>query len=310
MPLIARKKLLLAKLEVTYGTDPTPTGVANAIQTSDLTITPLAGPTVSRNLDRATLGGDIQIQVGSFVTLSFKVEVAGAGAVDTAPPYGPLLLACGFNQTINAATSVVYSPEGGTFDSITMYFAHDGQLHKMTGARGTVALSLDAGGIPQYLFTFTGLYVTATSTADPTPVFSAFQVAKPVNNSFTTTFSLHSTALTMVGCQLDVANSVVYRNVVGNESVQIVDRAVSGSVTFEAPTITSKNWFEIAKASTTGALSMVHGTAVGNRVTIGAPNVQIVSPTYGESDGISTIQAGLSLIPGSSGNDEITITTT
>jgi hypothetical protein len=55
---------------------------------------------------------------------------------------------------------------------------------------------------------------------------------------------------------------------------------------------------------------MVHGTTAGNIVTIGAPNVQIVSPTYGESDGISTLQMGLSMVPGSGGNDEFTIAVT
>ncbi|MCB0249853.1 MAG: hypothetical protein KDI07_14860 [Anaerolineae bacterium] len=310
MALLARKKILLAKIEGTYGTDPTPTGSANAIQTSQLSITPLAGPTVSRDLNRSTLGNDLQIQVGSFVQVSFMVEIAGGGAVDTAPAYGPLLEACGFSETVNASTSVVYAPVSTAFDSVTMYFHHDGQLHKVTGARGTVALSLNPGEIPHYAFTFTGLYNTPSSTTDATPDFSDFVTPLPVNNTNTTTFSLHSVSATMISCSLDVANNVVYRNVVGNESVELIDRAPSGQIVIEAPTITTKNWFSTALASTTGALSIVHGTATGNIVTIGAPNAQIVSPTYGESDGISTLAMGLALVPGSSGNDEITITTT
>jgi len=180
----------------------------------------------------------------------------------------------------------------------------------MTGARGTVALALDPGAIPHYQFKFTGLYTTPSTTADPTPTLTGFQVPKPVNNTNMTTFSLHSTAVTMVACQLDVANNVVYRNVVGNESVELIDRAASGSVSFESPVISTKDWFTIANASTTGALQIIHGTAAGNIVTIDAPNVQVISPTYGESDGISVIQASLSMVPGSSGNDEIKITTT
>lgn len=308
MALLARKKLLLAKVESTYGTDPTPDGTSNAIQTSEMSITPLDGPVTSRNLDRATLGNDLQIQVGQFVTLTFMVEVAGGGDVDTAPSYGPLLEACGFSETINASTSVVYAP-AATAESVTMYFHHDGQLHKLTGARGSVAMDLNPGGIPHYMFTFTGLYNAPSSTADPTPVYTGFQVPKAVNNANTTTFSLHGSTQTMVEFQIDMANEVVYRNVVGNESVELVDRAPSGSVTIEAPTISTKDWFGTALASTTGALSMVHGTAAGNIVTIAAPAVQLVSPTYGESDGISTIAAQLSFVP-SSGNDELTITTT
>lgn len=310
MALLARKKILLAKVESTYGTDPTPAGASDAIQTSELSITPLAGPTVSRNLDRATLGNDLQIQVGTYVELSFKVEVAGGGAVDTAPAYSVLMQGAAFSETVNASTSVEFDPVSASIDSLTMYFHHDGQLHKLTGARGTFSISLDAGIIPTYNFSFTGLYNAPSSTADAVPDFSSFQTPVPVNNTNMTTFSLHSQSLTMVNCSIDIANEVVYRNVVGNESVEIIDRAVSGSVTFEAPAISTKDWFTTAVNSTTGALSIVHGTSAGNIVTISAPNVQIVSPTYGESDGISVITANLSFVPSSTGNDEVQITTT
>ena len=131
MALLARKKILLAKVETTYGTDSTPTGATNAIQTSDMSITPLAGPTVSRNLDRATLGNDLQIQVGTYVELSFMVEIAGGGGADTAPAYGPLLEACAFAETVNASTDVDYDPVSSSIDSATLYFHHDGQLRPL-----------------------------------------------------------------------------------------------------------------------------------------------------------------------------------
>lgn len=310
MPLLARKKILLAKVEGTYGNDPTPDGTNDAIQTSDMSITPLAGPTVSRNLDRANFGGDLQIQAGQFVELSFMVEVAGGGAVDTAPPWAVLVGACGFDETVNASTSVEYDPVSASIDSVTLYFHHDGQLHKLTGARGTFSIAMDAGTLPKFNFSFTGLYNAPSSTSDPTPVLSAFQTVVPVNNANTTTFDLHSVGLTVSAFNIDIGNEVVYRNVVGSETVEIVDRAVVGSVTFEAPAISTKSWFATALASTTGALQVIHGTATGNIVTIDAPNVQVISPTYDESDGISMITANLSMVPGSGGNDEIQITTT
>ena len=307
MPLLARKKLLLAKTETTYGTDITPTGAANAIQTSNLSITPLAGPVVSRDLDRATLGNDLQIQVGQFVQLSFMVEVAGSGTAGTAPAWGPLVEACGFSETISAGVSVAYAPESSPFESLTMYFHHDGQLHKLTGARGTFSMDMSAGGIPHFNFTFTGLYNTPTSTADATPTLTAFQVPKSVNDTNTTLFTLHTVNCNVITATFDMACNVVYRNVVNSESVEIVDRAPAGQLVFEAPTIATKNWFSTALASTTGALAIIHGTVSGNLIGVSAPNVQIISPTYGESDGISTLQCGLSFVPGSSGNDEFSI---
>mgnify|MGYP003404882527 CR=1 FL=1 len=310
MPLLSRKKLLLAKTESVYGTDPTPTGAANAILTSDLSITPLAGASVSRNFDRAAFGNSLNIKTATFVEISFMVEIAGSSAAGTAPPYGPLLLACGFSQTLVAVTSATYAVISASIGSATLYFHHDGQLHKITGARGTVSMNLDAGGIPKYAFTFTGLYNVATSTADATPTLTAFQVPLPVTNTNTPTFSLHSTDVVMNACSIDIGNSVIHRDVVNSERVDIVDRAVAGSVTFEAPAISDKNWFAISKAGTTGALSIVHGTAAGNIVTIGGPSVQLINPTYAEFNGVSVIQTQLLFAPTSTGNDEITIVVT
>lgn len=309
MPLLSRKKLLLAKTEVSYGVDPTPTGAANAILTSDLSINPLAGSSVSRNFDRAAFGNSLNIKTATFVEISFMVEIAGSGDADTPPAYGPLLLACGFSQTINAATSVVYAPISAAIGSITLYFHHDGQLHEVNGARGTVSLNLDAGGIPKYAFTFTGLYVAPTSTADATPTLSGFMTPLAVTNTNTPTFSLHSTDVVMNACSIDIGNSVIHRDVVNSERVDIVDRAVAGSVSFEAPAISDKNWFAISKAGTTGALSIIHGTAAGGIVTIAAPAVQLINPTYADFNGVSVIQTQLLFAP-SSANDEITITTT
>jgi hypothetical protein len=124
------------------------------------------------------------------------------------------------------------------------------------------------------------------------------------------TFSLHATALIVNACSIDVANQVVYRNVVGSERVDIVDRANSGSVSFESPAISSKNWFAIARAGTTGALSIVHGTTAGNIITIGCPSVQLISPNYADSTGVSVIQGQLLIAPTSAGNDGLILTLT
>lgn len=304
MSLLARKKLILAKVESTYGTDPTPT---QAIQTSNLSITPLAGPTVAQSLDRSVLGNDKQIQVGTYVEVSFEVELSGSGTAGTAPVYQDLMLGCGLDETVVSSTSVTYAPVSTLFDSVALYFHHDGQKHIILGARGTVAINASPGTIPHLVFKYTGLYTTPTSVTDPTPDFSGFVTALAVNNTNMTTFSLHGVSSTMTDFSLDMACSVIYRNVVGDESVQLVDRAPAGSVTIETPAISAKDWFTAAQTSTTGALSVVHGTAAGNICTISAPNTQVISPNYGDSDGISTLQMGLALIPGTSGDDEISI---
>lgn len=306
--MLARKKILLAKIEGTYGTDPTPTGAANAMLTSNMSIRPLEGSTVNRNLDRPILGNDEAIHVGTHVAVEFDVEIAGAGAAGTAPAYGPLLKACGMAETINAGVSVVYDPVSTSFSSVTIYCHYDGGLHEMNGCRGTVSLRINPLGIPVYHFMFTGLYVAPTAVADPTPDWSAFTQPIAVDNTNTPTFTLHGSSYNLIDFSLDMANQVVYRNVVGTESVQIVDRAPAGSVTIEEPDLGTKNWYTTVKANTTGAVQLVHGTTAGNIVQIDGTTVQLLSPTKGETDGISTLQMNLAFIPSDSGDDEVSIT--
>jgi len=307
MALKFRKKVLLAKVESTYGVDATPTGAANAILVHDLSISPMEGDTVSRDLVRPTLGNDVQIHVGTHVSVEFDVEAAGSGSAGTAPAYGPLLRACGLAESLLTGR-VEYDPVSGGEDSATIYFNLDGQKHPMLGSRGTVSLKADPKGIPYFHFKFTGLWSDPLTAADPTPDFSAFTQPLAVTNDNTPTFTLHGSAWPMYGFSFDQANQVIYRNLVGEESVQITDRAPTGQVTIQAPVLSTKNFFTTAKANATGAVQLVHGVSAGNIVQFDASWVQLLQPQYGESDGVATLQMGLSFIPSSAGDDDFKIT--
>jgi hypothetical protein len=147
MPLLTRKRLIVAKIESTYGTDPTPTG-ANAILVRNLEITPLEAETVNRDLVRPYLGASDQLLAQTRVSMTFEVEMAGSGTAGTAPAYGPLLKACGLSETVVVSTSVTYAPVSSSFSSVTLYMNVDGILHKITGARGTFTLSGEVSQIP------------------------------------------------------------------------------------------------------------------------------------------------------------------
>ena len=101
MPKLTRKRLLLAKIEATYGTDPTPTGAANAILVRNLEITPLQSDIVQRELIRPYLGNYEQLLAQTRVQVTFEVELAGSGTVGTEPKYGVVLEACGLSKVIS-----------------------------------------------------------------------------------------------------------------------------------------------------------------------------------------------------------------
>lgn len=307
MPLLSRKRTILAKTEVTYGTDPTPTGVANAILVKNLNITPLNAELVSRDLIRPYLGASEQLLASSYVSVDFEVEMAGSGTAGTAPAYGPLLLACGMTATTSAGVSVTYAPVSATFSSVTIYYNVDGVLHKITGARGTVELQIQVGQIPVYRFQFTGLYNAPTDTAAPAVTYTAFQTPLAANSDNTTGFTLHSYSGALQSLTVNVNNSVNYRTLIGAEDVQMTNREANGQVVFEAPTIAAKDFFTLALGSTLGTLGITHGTVAGNRVEIASTRVKVVNPTYQDLNGIQMLQVPFQMVPSTAGNDEFSI---
>ena len=149
MPLLSRKRLLLAKLETTVGTDPTPVVGSDAILVRNIEVTPLEVDTVNRELIRPFLGQADQLLAQQRVLINFEVELAGSGSAGTAPAYGPLLQACRCTETVVSSTSVTYAPNSdATPKSVTIYFNNDGVLHKATGCRGTFTLNAEVGAIP------------------------------------------------------------------------------------------------------------------------------------------------------------------
>lgn len=306
MSLLTRKRTILAKLESTYGTDPTPTGSANAILVRNLSITPLNAENVSRDLVRPYLGASEQLIASAYVGVEFEVEMAGSGTAGTAPAYGPLLQACGMTET-DGASDVTYTPKSASFASVTMYYNVDGVLHKVTGARGNVELIINARQIPVFKFTFTGLYNAPTDAAAPSVTYTAFQTPLAANSDNTTDFALFSFGAALESLNINFNNAIQYRSLIGAEDVLMTDRQVNGQVVFEAPTITAKDFFSLALGSTLGNLDITHGTTAGNKVQITSSRVDVSNPTYQDQNGIHMLQVPITLVPSGSGNDEISI---
>lgn len=306
MALLTRKRTILAKLESSYGVDPTPTGSANAILVRNLSITPLNAELASRDLVRPYLGASEQLIASNYVSVEFEVEMAGSGTAGTAPAYGPLLQACGLLET-DGASDVTYTPVSASFASVTLYYNVDGVLHKVTGARGNVELNISAGQIPVFKFTFTGLYNAPTDTAAPSVTYTSFQTPLAANNDNTTGFSLFSYSGALSSMNLNLNNQVQYRTLIGAEDVLLTDRQASGQVVFEAPTIAAKDFFSLALGTTLGALDITHGVTAGNKVQITSSRVDISNPTYQDQNGIQMLQVPITLVPSTAGNDEFSI---
>lgn len=308
MPLLSRKRLILIETEGTYGTDPVPTGV-DAVLVSDLNIVPLQSDLVSRNLLRPYLGASEQLLANTRVECTFSVELAGSGAVGTAPKYGKALMACGLSETVSAGVSVTYAPVSANFSSVTIYYNIDGVLHKVTGARGNFTLSGTVGEVPQINFTFTGVYNAPTDTAAPSVTYSDQATPLVFKNGNTIDFQLMSYAGCMQSVNFDLGNTTVYRELIScSKEVLITDRSSSGTVVIEAPTIAAKDYFTAALTDgSLGNLLFQHGTTAGNIVDFASTRVDIGDPSYEDSDGIHMLSIPVSFIPSTAGNDEFSL---
>ena len=304
---LTRRRLLLAKIESTYGTDSTPAG-SNAILVRNLDIQPLVAETVSRDLVRPFMGQADQILAFQRVEVTFEVELAGSGTAGTAPAYGPLLRSCGLSETTVADTSVTYAPESSGFESATIYYHQDGIRHKVTGCRGTFELSGEVGGIPVISFSMTGIYNAPTDETLPTPTYSNQATPLIFKQGNTSSFSAFGFSGVMQSYNFNIANSVVYRELVGgSKEILITDRAPTGTVVIEAPTITDKDFFTVATGTSTGSITFQHGSTGGNIVTMTTAQSDLGSLSYTDSDGIQMLNMPFIATPTNAGNNELSL---
>lgn len=302
-----RNRALMVKPEVTYGVDVVPTGAANAMLATNVSLDPLLGEDLSRDLVLPFMGHQGIILDGNYARLSYEIEIAGSGVAGTAPAVGPCLRASGFQEIITANQKVEYKPVSKLFESTTHYFNIDGVNHVLVGTRGTMTFGLTPRQIPRFVFTMTGLIGTIADAALPIVDVTKFIAPVPVNKA-NTAFSLFGYAGACEGITFDLANQIEPRMLINSETVEQTDRQMTGSAIMEATHLADKNWFQIARAHTKGVLSAQQGTVAGNIVKFDAPAVQIGRPTYGETQRIMNNTLPLMFTPTTAGNDEILIT--
>ncbi|WP_349433571.1 phage tail tube protein [Pararhizobium sp. A13] len=301
-----RNRAILAKAETVYGTDAVPTGAANAMLWTNVVFNPSVGDEVGRDLVVPYMGHQGVILTGSHATISGECEIAGSGAAGTAPAWGPTHRACGMMEVIAAGVDAQYTPISQSQEAVSLYFNVDGVNHVLLGARGTYTFGFTPKQIPRWAYSFTGLLGTISDIVLPAVTLTGFKKPVPVNKA-NTTFSLHGLAGVCEGVTFDLGNQIEPRFLIGAESIEHVDRVMTGSAVMEAVLLAQKNWFAIADAHTTGALALQHGTTAGNIVKIDAPAVQIGRLAYGESQKIvnNTLPLMFTTV---AGNDEFKIT--
>lgn len=304
--------MLLVKQEDTYSVDPTPTPAANAIDAQGIVVN-YQGEMLERNLQRASLSAITPVIGKRYAEVQFSCELKGAGSLGAVPQIADLLEACGFAETV-AASSVVYAPSSDNHKSVTIYVYEVGDngsavLNKITGARGNVSFSMEAGQIARANFQFQGFYNAKTDVAAPSA--ATYESTKPpVVESASFSFS-GETGLLVQGVNIELGNSLNQDDDIaaagGIRSFTISKRDMKGSINPEATMQSVIDYQDLMVNATEVALALTIGTVAGNKVTFEAPKVTIENTSQGDRN--SKIVDDLPIrLNADIGDDEIEIT--
>ncbi len=316
MPRFLRNSAILAKIETTYGVDAAPSGAANAMLVSNLTVNPLNAQNVDRALMRGFMGGAEQLVGNAFLDISFDVELAGSGAAGTAPAYGSLLRSAGMAEVVTASSRVEYTPISAQFESSTIYYYDDGVLHKLLGARGTFSMDMTQGNRPVMKYKFTGLDGGISAAANPALTLTGFKPPLVITDPntadvlFGCTYAAGAlsagTSYPSQGLTLDLGNTVHYTPLLGGQSVDITDRVTVGTISTELTAAQEVAMMASVKSNTLQSIGLVHGNTAGAKVLVFAPAVQMINPKKGNLNGRRLNDFDLRLTPLAS-NDELRI---
>ena len=308
---LTRKKFLIAKIESSYGTDPTPVGGSDAVQVTNLEVTPIESDNVQASAYQGFIGNSTRatLVANKRVSVTFDVELAGSGTAGTAPAFGPLLKSCGLSETTVADTSVTYAPVSSSFDSATIYCFYDGTRHKITGARGSVSFNFTAGQFAVASFNFIGIY----NAPDDTALSGTFTVANQAaalevnDTNLTTATFFGETSQRIESFDMALNNELIYKETASSKEVLITNRAVGGTAVIEAPAVGTTDYFADAVGVSTASSSLVLGATGGNIVTLTAAQTDVTGVSYGDTNGVISLSMPYLALPTTAGNNELSL---
>lgn len=312
-----RNSAILAKLEVTEGVDSVPTGAANALLVSDMTINPLNAQNVDRDLVRNYFGASEQLVGTAYVEAGFTNELAGSGTAGTVAPWGPLLVACGFIETSSLGHRQ-YAPDvPGAQKSATIYYHDDGIRHSLLGAKGTTKVGMGMGNRPTLMFNFLGIDGGVAAAANPATTLTAWRTPLVITNpntgdvrfggtyAPTTGVVTGGTSYTSLGLDLDVGNNVQFTPMLGADFIDITGRSVTGSLSLFLTAAQEVTFMASVKANTLQSISLEHGTVAGGIVGVFLSSAQLINPKKSDQNGRRLISFDIRSVPVTGGDDII-----
>jgi len=275
-------KTILLKKEAVYGTDAAPTALANAALTRNFQRTPVQMDTLERNLDVPSRGRSPSANTNARSAFSYELELAGSGDAGVAPGWMEHLEACGMvAPELVADTSATqrFAAAGAVLSSATVYSWRGDQRVVALGCRGTFGFNFTAGAYAFLNLSMIGLLPAGdpvTDAAPGVPDFSRWRAPLEVNTA-NTEFTLDGYAAKLQSFTGEIGAQPAVRNLVGENSVQRGNHALTGQIVIKAPKASERNYFGTLRTGAEVAAQVTHGTVAGNIVELTLGFVQILS---------------------------------
>lgn len=317
-PNLARKVVVLAKIESVYGTDPTLSTAADTIWSFD-DMNP-AQPDL-QVVDRQPVRGSLT-KFGSVVGRSLmnvnpKCVLQGSGVGATEPYIARLLRGCGLKSTSGSSggsTSRILTPRSSAFESLAFEVYYEKIKTQVLGAYGSAVIEGNAGAPIDVTFAYKGKYPAAGLVAGAAPTGMVYPPGtRSQMQSESIAFGAYAACL-VKSFRLDLGVVTSERpdanSPYGFAGILITDRNPKINVVFEAEDdLANYDFFSKFQAGNMAdALTLSHGSvALGSIISINCKSPKIRNVQWGENNGLRTYVVDLDLVS-TSDDDEYTIT--
>lgn len=269
------KKVILVKKETTAGTDSVPTGALNAIRASNLSIS-LEGDEVTNSNDLSYFSNDDIDWSNKTFKINGEILMYGSGTAGTAPAYSPLIIGCGYAETVTASTSVLYTPVSGSSETVSIYLYLGSILFKATYAKGTAKYDAGIGEFTKFGFEFVGVYLEPVDSA---PSGVVYTTGTPlIGSTSNSELSVHGTKIDGQTISIDSGNVNNVFETTETYAITNDDRKVSASITANANPLSQFNPYSISTAKTQAEVYWTAGTTAGNIIKFSMPKAQLGLP--------------------------------
>lgn len=309
--MLARKRVLAAKIETTPGT-------AVALSASDAVfnvMTPAMTPNIEFS-EREGQGGMSPLPgaLGAYAgQCTFQIECTGvaSGSPEWATTFLP---ACGMVGASDAYTPVSKAPgASGGPKTLTIGLYEDGLFKKLVGAAGNARFLFTAGRVAMVEFTFFGIWADPTDVAIITPSYPTPKLHRFASAALTLGSYTGATAPHLASLEINQNNQVVplesQETEAGIKYFMVADRRYGGSMNPDAQLVATRDHHGIWKARTEQALSFTLGVGSGQQVAISAPKLQFrnVQPDIATKIQRDAIEFQLNGSDGGDADDEFEI---